>query len=151
MITRITRIVKVDRERGSLVVADRARFVEQLKAFRDGQAEIIIQTVAPFRSRPQLAYYWTVVIKACTHGFNNVGYDYDDNDTHADLKRRFLYIEEPDELTGEPVRRYLSLSDSAQEVDTRMMNDYIEKIKQFATEHLGIYIPDPNEAYVQED
>ncbi len=147
MISKLTIQAEIDRENGRLNIDNRARFIEQLKSFADTKVEVVIRRRPEFRSQKQLAYYWSVVIKACQHGFELLGTQYTQKETHEDLKSRFLFKEKAAPITGEPIRVYMSLSEVAQEVDKRVMTDYIEKIKQFASEHLAVYIPEANEQH----
>ena len=57
----------------------------------------------------------------------------------------YFYEEIPDELTGGFIKRVLSMSEENNEVTVKMFNEKLPLMQQFASEYLGIYVPDPNE------
>lgn len=135
-----------DEEHKRLILVNPEAFKRSLQAFDVAEVEVEVRVRPQFRTKGQLGYYWGVVVPACQMGFSSLGYDFDRQETHRQLSDRFLFEEHQDEITGQPIRHHLSLKHDAQEVDTRTMGQYLERVKQFAAEHLGgLYIPEPGE------
>ena len=84
------------------------------------------------RTPPQLKFYWAVPVRLLSQ---HTGYE--ENEIHAILKYKFL------KTVNEDGYEYIkSLSTIARQVDTREMNEFIEKIQRWGAE-IGCYIPDP--------
>lgn len=92
------------------------------------------------RSNPQNSYYWGVVIPLVQKAINEYGNEYDSEDTHEFLKKEFNYKEVE---IGDGY--FIKLPESTTKLNTAEFNEYKEKIQQFASQVLNIYIPDPNE------
>ena len=105
------------------------------------QVEIIVRKKRRSRSLEQNAYYWGVVIPMVKEGLNDLGWQYDAEDTHEYLKEQYLRVEELNEKTGELRIR----TGSTKKITTTRFMEYIADIQQFASEELQTYIPDPNE------
>lgn len=92
------------------------------------------------RSNLQNGYYWKVVVPMVQQAMNEYGNDFDMDETHDFLKKEFNYVEKE-------VREgyYLKVPRSTTRLNTVEFNDYKEKIQQFGSQVLGIYIPDPGE------
>ena len=128
-------------EGGTLRITNRAKFDKELTRFAGKQVEIIVQKKRITRSLPLNKYWWGVVIPLVQERFEQLGNECSNEDVHEYLKGRYHYSEWVDEKTGEVLRLPLST--------TRMTNTefltLIEKVKEFASTVLDVYIPDPNE------
>jgi len=92
------------------------------------------------RSLPQNSYYWSVVIPHIIKGLEYAGYMVGEIEAHEFLKVRFnsVQLEIKD---GEMI----SIPRTTTDLNTIEFMTYLERIKVFASESLGIYIPEPNE------
>ena len=95
----------------------------------------------PRRSDSQLRYYWAVVVALVNDALRELGHDITTEDTHAFLKDKFnpkQVVNAEGELIGQ-------IGGSTGDMTTSDMAVYIEEIQRWASQSLGIYIPDPNE------
>jgi hypothetical protein len=94
---------------------------------------VIIKLQSKGRSDNQNAYYWAVVIGLIAE---NCGYrqSWEREELHGELKRLFL-----------PSHGPLKISQSTGELNTVEFEEYLSKIRQWASEYLSLYIPLPNE------
>lgn len=101
---------------------------------------LTLKTNRRTRSSNQNAYYWGVVVKLIQERLVELGHEVSELETHEFLKGKFNY-------------RTLDLEDghsldlpcSTKELTTVDFMIYVEKIQQFASQMLGVYIPDPNQ------
>lgn len=126
-------------EDGILKIANRRFFDADLKTMTNGSVTVTIEKKSRKRSNQQNAYYWGVIIPLCKRGFNDLGHDLNDEDTHTFLKSKFNALDIVFEDTGE----VFPLGRSTTEMDTIDFMMYVEKIQQFAAEILNTIIPDP--------
>lgn len=103
---------------------------------------VIFEEHKRHRSSPQNAYYWGVIVPMIRDAINDLGNSFTSDEVHDFLKREYNYheVETHDGM-------YLKVPQSTTKLDTIGFNEYKDKIQQFASEILGIYIPDPNEEY----
>lgn len=95
------------------------------------------------RSLPQNNYYFGIVVQMVKTAMNEFGNDFSSEETHEFLKAQFNYKEV--EITD---GHYINVPRSTTKLDTVGFQEFILKIQQFASEMLGIYIPDPNQSEI---
>lgn len=128
----ITPIFKASIKDGKLHIIHRDGFCAYLKQFGDKPFELIVRKVRKSRSGNQNNYYWGVVLFPISE---NTGHTCEE--LHEAFKRKFL--QQRDE-------KGLQFTQSTTELTTTGMMDYVESVRRFASQELGIVIPDPNEA-----
>lgn len=130
---------------GKFHIWRRKEMQELLDSVEEGvELEIIIQKKKKKRSLPQNRYYHSCVIPAVYDGLVDIGYSKKElsyDIVHEYLKDKFLYTDVVNEDTGEVIK----MPKGTSELSTSEMMDYIADIQQFASEFLGIYIPEPNQ------
>src|SRR5690606_1528400 len=94
------------------------------------------------RSNPQNQYYWGIVVPTVQAGINDFGNAFSVKDTHEFLKKEFNYS---DVECKEGY--FIKMPNSTTEMDTIEFADYLDKIKAFSIEVLGVRIPEPNEHF----
>jgi hypothetical protein len=103
---------------------------------------ITIENKKKKRSNPQNAYYFGVVIPLMKQGFyNSLGEHVGTDEIHTFLKNRFLFKEIVNEQNAEIIK----MPQSTTELTTIQFEEYLDKIREFATEFLSIQIPLPND------
>lgn len=127
---------------GKLKIYNRERFDTLIKACSNMEGELIFKEEPKFRSQSQMKFYWGVIIPTLVPYYNEYGNQYTREEVHRDLSDQFLYIEKAHPITGKPIKKFLSLSKEAEEVNSEIMSQYIERIYQFAAEHLNVVLPD---------
>lgn len=80
------------------------------------------------RSNRQNNYYWSTVVPIMMKEMNAHGNDFDEDQTHEELKRKFNY------------------KGSTSNLRTQEFQDYLEKIRAFAGTFFQITIPDPKQS-----
>jgi hypothetical protein len=103
---------------------------------------ITIEKKKKKRSNPQNSYYFGLVIPLMKQGFyNSLGEHVGTDEIHTFLKNRFLFKEIVNENNAEIIK----MPQSTTELSTIQFEEYLDKIREFSTEFLGIQIPLPNE------
>jgi len=94
---------------------------------------VIIKIQSKDRSNNQNGYYWGCVIELIA---NHCGYrqSWEREELHGELKRLFL-----------PKHGRLQITRSTSDLNTVEFEEYLSKIRQWASEYLSLYIPLPNE------
>lgn len=117
------------------------RLIELLRHFEGRNVDISISRMQTTRSLRQNSYYWGVVIPLAQVGFYEIGYDFDEKETHEFLKNKFLSKDVIDESTGEVLGKIAT----TRKISTLEAEKYYEDIRRFGAEFLNINIPMPNE------
>ena len=113
-----------------------------IKSLEGKDIIITIEKKRKKRSNPQNAYYWGIVLPMMQTGFyNNLGEHVGIQEAHEFLKGRFLFREVVNQELGEVIK----LSKSTTELSTIEWETYMDQIRAFSTEFLGINIPLPND------
>jgi len=114
---------------GKLILDDKDRFDQYLLTL-EGETQVVVGRRKKSRSTPQNKYYWGVCIRLLSEetGYNK-------NETHDALRMLFLM----DHSKGIPTIR------STASLTTVQFEDYLSKIRMWASQELSCYIPEPNE------
>lgn len=127
-------------EDGKLQVYNQQAFLQWKRLNTSKRITLTIKVHYKRRSNPQNAYYWGVIIPLVTEGINHFGNAFTPEETHEFLKAKFN-SRQVEVIDG----HYLDMPQSTSKMDTREFMDFIERIQQFASMMLNIYIPSPNE------
>jgi hypothetical protein len=113
-----------------------------IKSLEGKDIVIIIEKKRKKRSNPQNSFYHGVVIPLMKQGFyNSLGEHVGTDEIHTFLKNRFLFKEIVNEQNAEIIK----MPQSTTELTTIQFEEYLDKIREFSTEFLGIQIPLPND------
>lgn len=116
------------------------------QAFEGLEDGIYKVTIKPNKRRSlrQNAYYHAVVCVMVAEGLRNIGYREvrDGEDAHGVLKSLFLKKKEINEETGEVLTER---EGSTKKLTTGEMEEYLDRVRQWAVEYLGISIPLPGQ------
>lgn len=124
---------------GKLSLYSRSLFLENIKTFEGKDIEIVIRKAGK-RSNSSNKFYWGAVIPIVKQGLKDMGIILSTERVHDLLKLKFLKIEVADH-NGEVIEMIRGSS----ELNTEEFSSFIEQIKQWASEYLGVVIPEPNE------
>jgi hypothetical protein len=100
-----------------------------IQTCNDGPYRIEVKPYKPSRSDRQNRYYWGVVVRLLA---DHCGYT--DDEMHDALKWMFLRVSSGNK--PDTVR-------STKRLTTQEFEVYIETIKRWAAQDMGVYIPDP--------
>lgn len=124
---------------GTLKIHNRTVFDADLFSMKDGEVNILVESIGRKRTSPQNRYYHGVVVKLVRQGLLDLGHELNDEDTHEFLKSKF----NPKTIVFEETGEVSHYGGTTTELNTVDMNIYIEKIQRFAAEYLNTFIPDP--------
>lgn len=116
-----------------IVFTDKYKLDNYLKSF-EGESVVVSITKDIPRSINLNKYYWSVVVALPA---KELGYEKEE--MHTTFKEKFLYKKEL--MEGE----WVKIIRSTTQISSKEMITYIDQIKRFCIEELGVYIPDPNE------
>jgi hypothetical protein len=129
-------------ESGRLEIHNRERFVDAIKAARDGPVIVTIERAHATRSASQNAYYHGVVVKLISE---HTGYS--PKETHELLKALHL----PRDLASDGRNGVLMgaeqyvLGGSTAKLNKVEFGEFVEAVRRWAAEEIGLAIPDPQE------
>jgi hypothetical protein len=126
---------------GKLFIRNRRAFDDQIARLNERwELEVTVKRQTTTRSLQANRYYWGVVVAALSE---HTGYTPDE--LHDFLKMKFI----PKRLAvcdgNGVVVDELVLGGSTREMNTIEFYDYVESIRMWAAEELGVVTPDPNE------
>lgn len=135
----MTPIFKAKIVRTHLCFLDIPAYIRYVSAFKPEQiVEVTIKKPARKRTLSQNNYLWGVCYKIIG---DELGYDIEE--IHEIMKQRFLKRQKDVDFKGKKITLEKTLSTT--KLSTTQFNQYVDKVKMFASSELGIYIPDPNE------
>lgn len=125
-------------EGGKLHILNRKRLNQDLKDFKPCDVVVIIKKRGK-RSLPQNAYYWSCVVKEIQVRLKELGNDFDADDIHEFLKQKFNK-EQVVTKQGE----LLEIGKTTTDLNKEEFSIYVDRIREWASDTLEIFIPDPN-------
>ena len=116
-------------EKGKLVFEAPIRVANHLNLLNGQKVEVVIRKLRSQRSNNQNNYYWGCVLDILS---KETGYEIDD--LHEIMKYKFL---KQNRKTG------MEYVKSTSKRSTSEFEEYLEKIRRWASIELSIFIPDP--------
>ena len=123
---------------GVLKISNRRAFDLELSAIKDTDVEIVIKKRGR-RSTQQNRYYWGVVVWMVRKRLDEMGYRYTADDVHSFLKDKFNGVDIAND-DGEVIGR---IGQSTTHMNKSEFAEYVDKISEWASMSLEIYIPPP--------
>jgi hypothetical protein len=121
---------------GKLHIMNKKRLADDLRQFKPCDVVVVIKKRGK-RSILQNAYYWGVVVKEIQLRFRELGHDVETDDVHEFLKQKFH-----SEKIVTPQAEVIEVPKSTTEMNKGEFSEYVERIKEWASCTLEIYIPD---------
>jgi hypothetical protein len=121
---------------GRLHIMNKKRLADDLRQFKPCDVVVVIKKRGK-RSILQNAYYWGVVVKEIQLRFRELGHDVETDDVHEFLKQKFH-----SEKIVTPQAEVIEVPKSTTEMNKDEFSEYVERIKEWASSTLEIYIPD---------
>lgn len=106
----------------------------------DGFYEVRIEKSFKKRTLNQNRYYFGVLVKNIS---DHTGYETEE--IHEVLKDRFLPKKFIVITNNKGEKKETKINGSTTQLDTKEFEEYNEKIRRWAAQHLSIYLPEPNE------
>ena len=135
-------------EDGNLELSYLDKFWNAVRSLPNGKYKLTIEKLYRKRSNEQNKFLWGVIYPIVRDGLVEVGYDEFNHDTdcektHSLCKYLFLKTEMVNKKTGEIIETVRSTA----ELTTIETMEYWACIDQWASEYLGVVIPDPDPNY----
>lgn len=129
-------------EKGALTIARRDKLDSDLSLLGDCPVEILIRKRKRFRSTNQNRFYHGVVIPSIKYAMESKGFLINSNEQiHELLKFKFL----KGEILNVPTGELIETIGSTTKLSTMDFEDYLTKIRAWASQYLECIIPEPNE------
>lgn len=125
-------------EAGQLKLVNRKLLTQWLADNHNKNVVLTIERKKKKRSNQQCRYWFGVVVPMVQAGINDLGNDYSKEETHEFLKSKFN-TKEVEISEG----HYIDIPLSTARLGTMEFMELIARVQQFASEMLGIVIPDP--------
>lgn len=114
---------------------------DYIKTRYDGRYLIEVKMVRRPRSLDQNGWLFGCIYPMLLDALNNSGWEFTDTDqVHEFFKAQMIHDKVINKHTGEVI----SFPGSTAQMDTVTFSSYCEKLRDYATEYLGIDIPDPD-------
>ncbi len=110
----------------------------------DGQYSVEIKSIRQHRSIDQNAYMWGCVYPMLLEALNDSGWEFvNTGQIHEYCKKKFASIDVVNRNSGD----IENLPADTKSMDTIQFSSYIDSIRNWAVEYLGMDIPDPTSYY----
>lgn len=126
---------------GGRLARNRRTLSNALREYEGKEITITIQRKKKTRSNQQNAYYWGAVLPIVKRAMRDAGHTLTQEDCHLMLRAKFLTKALPLGDDGE----FIDHIRSTTELSTVDFLEYIEDIRMWCAEYLGVDIPEPNE------
>lgn len=123
---------------------NREQIKRAIESFEGKEITITFAKAKKYRSNNQNSYYWGVCIPLVQSGLKEATGEYFvNNNIHYDILLKMFApeLEIVNKSTGQIMTRQISSSD----MTTTQFLEFIMEVQKWASEFLGINIPDPNE------
>ncbi|MAF42610.1 MAG: hypothetical protein CMI54_00385 [Parcubacteria group bacterium] len=120
-------------QKGKFVITNREKFLEEIQGLEGKRITVTIEKYKKPRSNEENRYYRGVIVKILA---DELGYSHEE--MHEILKEKFLKVHD-DKFTW---------TQSTAKLSTVEFEDLCKKVRMWASAELQIYIPLPNEAYM---
>ncbi len=128
-------------EAGIFHIQNKDRLREWARMNPGKQLMVRIDKRGSRRSTPQNRYYFGVVVEEVRLGLLQLGHELNKDEVHFFLKERF------NSVTVENKQGHsIDVPGGTTQLNKTEFGEYIEKIARFASDFLGIVIPQPNES-----
>lgn len=118
---------------------DLTEFLCELAGYPPGTYQVTIYPVGDLRSSEQNRYLWGVVYPLLLEGLEDIGYAYTTTqEVHEFCKRTFS-----DRYVNYHSGEIIDIPDSTKEMDRKTFATYLQVIREWSLNYIGIEIPDP--------
>ena len=130
------------KEDTSFRVVNKALFDKELIGLPKGRYRIIVEKYRKKKSNPQLGYLFACIYPFVLKGLNDLGWEFTSlEQVDVECKKRFASQEILNRHTGE----IMEIPALKRDMTTTEFATYVNSIRDWASEYLSIYIPEPGE------
>ncbi len=136
-------VIKARIENGRILWKDTLTISKIFSTYNNKDVVVVIQPEKQRRSLKQNSYYHAVVVKLIA---DKLGYS--EKETNEILKSLFLTVEYEVKLSSKKTIT-IKTSKSTKELSTAGMEDFLSRVRQWASEEIDLFIPLPNEVIIE--
>lgn len=130
------------KEDTSFRVVNKALLDKELIGLPKGRYRIIVEKYRKKKSNPQLGYLYACIYPFVLKGLNDLGWEFTSLDqVDVECKKRFASQEILNRHTGE----IMEIPALKRDMTTTEFATYVNAIRDWASEYLNVYIPEPGE------
>ena len=123
-------------------IINRALLDKELTGLPKGKYRLLIEKYRKKKSNPQLGYLFACIYPYVLRGLNDLGWEFTNIDeVDAECKKRFASQEIINRHTGE----IMEIPALKRDMTTTEFATYVNAIRDWASEYLNVYIPEPGE------
>lgn len=123
-------------------IVNRALLDKGLTELPKGRYRLLIEKYRRKKSNPQLGYLFACIYPFVLKGLNDLGWEFTDLDqVDAECKKRFASQPILNRDTGE----IMEIPALKRDMTTTEFATYVNAIRDWASEYLNVYIPEPGE------
>lgn len=123
-------------------IVNRALLDKELTGLPKGRYRLIIEKYRKKKSNPQLGYLFACIYPYVLRGLNDLGWEFTNIDeVDAECKKRFASQDILNRHTGE----IMEIPALKRDMTTTEFATYVNAIRDWASEYLNVYIPEPGE------
>jgi len=119
-------------------------FRQDLDSLPKGKYQHTVEKLRRSKSTPQLGYLFGVIYPIVLKGLNDAGWEYTSVE-QVDIKCKSMFAGK--EIINRHTGEIESIPELKRDMTTIEMMNYVELIKQWSSEYLNIYIPNPEPNY----
>lgn len=123
-------------------IINRALLDKELTELPKGKYRLVVERYRKKKSNPQLGYLYACIYPFVLKGLNDLGWEFTSLDqVDVECKKRFASQEILNRHTGE----IMEIPALKRDMTTTEFATYVNAIRDWASEDLSIYIPEPEE------
>ncbi len=123
-------------------IINRELLYKELTELPKGRYRLIIEKYRKKKSNPQLGYLFACIYPYVLRGLNDLGWEFTSLDeVDVECKKRFASQEIINRHTGE----IMEIPALKRDMTTTEFATYVNAIRDWASEYLNVYIPEPGE------
>lgn len=123
-------------------IINRALLDKELTELPKGKYRLVVERYRKKKSNPQLGYLYACIYPFVLKGLNDLGWEFTSLDqVDVECKKRFASQEILNRHTGE----IMEIPALKRDMTTVEMMTYVDAIRNWASEYLSVYIPEPGE------
>jgi len=128
-------------QKDSFRIVNAELFWEQCRSLAPGQYSVKVEKKRKKKSNAQLAWLYGQIYPHVLRGLIDVGYDEFTNLDQIDAKCKEMFARQ--EIINKHTGEIMSIPALKREMTTIEFSTYVQVIREWASDYLGVTIPDP--------
>jgi len=123
-------------------------FKAELNALKKGRYRVIVETYRKEKSHPQLKWLFGQVYPLVLRGLIDAGFEEFTNLDQVDAYCKSMFAKQ--EIVNRNSGEVITVPALKREMSTVQFSTYVDAVRNWALEYLGVTIPDPENSYTME-